>query len=93
MTKKELYRHLIEIASRQGIRVSEQNLRITHVNAQSGLVRVKDEYVFIMEKNLPVSEKANLLAGCLRSGPGSSLDGMYIVPAVREFIFSTDANS
>lgn len=84
MKKKELYRHLVEIASRLRIKVSEQNLRVTKVNAKSGLCQVKGESVYIMDKHLPVSEKAALLAECLKTMP---LDDIYIVPAVREFIF------
>lgn len=84
MKKKELYRHLIDTASKLEIKVSEQNLRATNVNAKSGLCQVKGEYVFIMDKHLPLSEKIDLLSACLRSKP---LDNIYIVPAVREFIF------
>ena len=83
MKKKELYRHLVDAASRIGIRVAEQNLRATGVNAKSGLCQVKGEYVYIMDKKLPDSEKAGLLAQCLRN---QSLDDIYIIPAVREFI-------
>ncbi len=75
---------MVDTASKLDIKVSEQNLRITNVNAKSGLCQVKGEYVFIMDKHLPLSEKIDLLSACLRSKP---LDDIYIVPAVREFIF------
>ena len=83
MKKKELYRHLVDAASRIGIRVAEQNLKATGVNAKSGLCRVKGEHVYIMDKKLPDSEKARLLARCLRNQP---TDDIYIIPAVREFL-------
>jgi len=83
MKKAELYRHLIDIAAKLEIRVSEQNLQVTKINAKSGLCQVKGEYVFIMDKKLPLSEKIDVLADCLKA---KSLDDIYIVPAVRDFI-------
>ena len=83
MKKIELYQHLIEIASKLGITVSEQNFRITSVNALSGLCQIKDEPVFIMDKHLATPEKIELLAACLRSMP---MDDIYIVPAVRDYL-------
>ncbi len=83
MNKKDIYNQLIDIASKLKIRVSEQNLRVTNVNAKSGLCQVKGEFVFIMEKKLTVSEKAELLSECLKTMP---LDDIYVVPAVREFL-------
>ena len=87
MKKKELYQHLIETAEKLNIKVSEQNLRVTNVNAKSGLCQVKGEYVFIMDKHLTLSEKIELLSECLQSQP---LDSIYIIPAVREFILGPD---
>ena len=83
MKKTELYRHLTETASKLGIRVSEQNLRTTNVNAKSGLCQVKGEFVFIMDKHLLLSEKIAILSECLKS---RNLDDIYIVPAVRDHI-------
>jgi hypothetical protein len=86
MKKSELYRHLIEIAAKLDIRVSEQNLQVTNINAKSGLCQVKNEYVFIMDKKLTLSEKVDLLSECLKSKP---LDAIYIVPAVREYLIGS----
>jgi hypothetical protein len=36
-----------------------------------------------MDKNLPVRQKAELLAECLRDRP---LDEIYLVPAVRNYL-------
>ena len=55
MNKKDIYNQLIDIASKLKIRVSEQNLRVTNVNAKSGLCQVKGEFVFIMEKKSSTS--------------------------------------
>lgn len=83
MKRRQLYRHLVEIAQKAGIRVVEQNLRATGVNARSGLCRIRGEPVFIMDKHLAVNEKIEILAGCLRELP---LDEIYIVPAIRNLL-------
>ncbi len=83
MKSAELYQHLKEIAARFDITVSEQNLRVTGVNAKSGLCRVKGEQMFIMDKHLSDREKAETLSGCLRDLP---LDDIYIIPAVRKYL-------
>jgi len=79
----QLYQHLKEIAERLDISVSEQNLRATGVNAKSGLCRVKGKPVFIMDKHLPIRQKTEILADCLRQMP---LDDLYLVPAVRNYL-------
>lgn len=83
MRRKQVYRHLIEVAEKTGIRVIEQNLRATGVNAQSGLCRVKGESVFIMDKKLTVNEKIQALSACLKQMP---LEDIYIMPAVRDLL-------
>lgn len=83
MKKKELYRQLIDTAAKLGITVSEQNFRATNVRANSGLCHIKGEAVFIMDKHLPVAEKAETLAACLRT---MDTDGIYIMPAVRKYL-------
>jgi len=83
MKKTELYQHLIEIAVKFGITVSEQNFRATNVNAVSGLCVIRDELVFVMDKHLPVADKVELLAACLRTMP---LDDIYIIPAIRDYL-------
>ncbi|MFP3981126.1 MAG: hypothetical protein ACLFUY_07015 [Desulfobacterales bacterium] len=86
MRRKQIYRHLIEVAEKTGIRVIEQNLRATGINAQSGLCRVKGESVFIMDKNLAVNEKIRALSACLKQMP---LEDIYIMPAVRDLLDSS----
>jgi len=71
MSYAQLYQPLREAAAKLDITVSEQNLRATGVNAKSGLCRIKGRQVFIMDKNLPVRQKAEILADCLR---GMSLE-------------------
>jgi len=79
----QLYQHLKEAAEKLDITVSEQNLRATGVNASSGLCTVKGKQVFIMDKHLPIRQKVETLADCLRQMP---LDDVYLIPAVRNYL-------
>ena len=81
MKPDQIYQALKELAEKLQVTVSEQNLRVTRVRAQSGLCKIKGKYVFVMDKNKPVSKKIDLLAECL-----SQMDheGIYVMPKVRE---------
>lgn len=83
MKSTQLYQHLKETAEKLDITVSEQNLRATGVNARSGLCTVKGKQLFIMDKHLPVRQKVEVLAECLRQMP---LDDIYLVPAIRNYL-------
>jgi hypothetical protein len=78
-----LYQHLKELAAKLDITVAEQNMRVTGVNAKSGLCIVKDRKMFIMDKHLTVREKLETLAECLRNLP---LDDIYVMPAIRKYL-------
>ncbi len=83
MKQSQLYQQLVELALKLGISVSEQNLRVTGVNAKSGLCRVKGDTIFIMDKHLPVGDKIVVLSACLRTMP---IEDVYIMPAVRKLL-------
>ena len=78
-----LYQHLKELSAKLDIIVAEQNMRVTGVNAKSGLCIVKDQKMFIMDKHLTVREKLETLTKCLRNLP---LDDIYIMPAIRKHL-------
>jgi len=83
MKPTQLYQHLKELAVKLDITVAEQNLRVSGVNAKSGLCIIKDQKIFIMDKHLTVREKLEILANCLRNLP---LDDIYVMPAVRKYL-------
>jgi len=87
MKPTQLYQLLKELAAKLDITVTEQNMRVTGVNAKSGLCIVKDKKMFIMDKHLSVREKLEYLAECLRNLP---LDDIYVMPAVRKYLDRTD---
>ena len=83
MKPEEMNHHLMELAERLNITVSEQNLRKSGVNAQSGFCIVKKQKFFILDKHKSTFEKNTIIAAFL----GSAInDDIYVMPAVREFI-------
>ncbi len=83
MKPTQLYQHLKELAAKLSVTVAEQNMRVTGVNAKSGLCIVKEQKLFIMDKHLTVREKNEVLARCLRNLP---IDDIYVMPAVRKYL-------
>jgi len=83
MKPEEMYQHLKELAERLNITVSEQNLRKSGVNAQSGICIVKNKKLFILDKQKSIFDKNTTICSFLSKAIN---DDIYIMPAVREFI-------
>ncbi len=83
MKPEQLYQGLKDLAGNLGITVLEKNLRNVGLKVESGLCKVKEEQMFIMDKHLSVHKKNRLLASCLRDMP---CENIYIVPAIREYL-------
>lgn len=83
MKPEEMYNHLKELAERLNIIVSEQNLRKSGVNVQSGFCIVKNQKLFILDKTKSTYEKNVMIASFLSK---TINDDIYIMPAVRDFI-------
>lgn len=84
MKPEQLYRHLIELAEKLNITVSEQNLRNTPgIKVKSGYCIVKGNQMFIMDKHRNIRDKTAILAAFLSK---SALEDIYVVPAVRDVL-------
>lgn len=83
MKPENIYQALKDLAEKLDIGVSEQNLRKTGIHVNSGLCKVKGEWVFVMDKHETIHNKIELLAACLGGMP---TDDIYVVPAIREII-------
>lgn len=83
MKPEQIYGLLVELAEKLDITVSEKNLKGAGIRINSGLCKVKNKTVFIMDKHESVREKIRLLSRCLGEMP---LDNIYVMPAVREEI-------
>lgn len=84
MKPEQMYHHLKEIAEKLDITVREQNLKKSSLRIRSGFCTVKEKKMFIMDKNISIANKNTILAAFLGEIPHEDI---YIVPAVREFIF------
>jgi len=85
MKSEQKYQLLKELAEKLDIHVSENKLNSTGINIRikSGLCKIKNRKLFILDKNQSVKDKIDLLAHCLSKIPN---DNIYIVPAVREIL-------
>ena len=81
MKAEQIYMGLKELAEKMNITVMEKNLGNAGVKVKSGLCRVEDRNLYIMDKNKPIREKIKLLAESISELP---LEEVYIVPAIRE---------
>ncbi|MEE4357222.1 MAG: hypothetical protein V2I97_12205 [Desulfococcaceae bacterium] len=85
MKQEHLYQELKNLSEKLGIRVTEKSFRniAAGIRFQSGLCRIRGKDRFIMDRNISLSQKNELLAECLAAMP---LENIYIVPALREYL-------
>ena len=90
MKPEKLYHELKDLAEKIGMRVSEQNFRITTgIRVKSGFCIVKDQECCIIDKHLKLNKKTEALAECIHeklTASDESLETIFIVPAVREYM-------
>ncbi len=84
MKPEQIYQGLKDLADRLGIVVSEQKLSTERLKVKSGLCKIRGQFVMILDKQLTVYKKSAILAACLNDMPH---DAMFVIPAVREFLF------
>jgi len=83
MKPEQLFVELKNLSEKLNITISEQNFRKTGIKVRSGFCIVKGENYFIVDKDLSINKKNELIAEYLSS---HNYDNIYIVPAVRDFI-------
>ena len=90
MKPEKLYHELKDLAEKIGMRVSEQNFRITTgIRVKSGFCIVKDQECCLIDKHLKLTKKTEVLAECIHeklTASNESLETMFLVPAVREYM-------
>ena len=87
MKPDQLYQELKDLADRLQVTVSERNLKgSSGLRVKSGLCKIKGKYTYIMDKHNSIYRKNTLLARCLNT---MDHEGIYIVPAVRDFLNKT----
>ncbi|MBW2193105.1 MAG: hypothetical protein JRF27_04875 [Deltaproteobacteria bacterium] len=83
MKPEQIYQDLKDLAEKLGINVTEHNFRKTGTKAKSGLCKVKDRHMFVMNKHETIDRKIELLASCLSKMPHEDI---FVIPAVRDLI-------
>jgi hypothetical protein len=83
MKPVQLYQELKNLAEKVGLQVTEQNFRTVGIHVRSGYCRVKEQDWCIIDKHIKLAQKIDVLAECLSV---MSLDSLFILPAVREFL-------
>ena len=87
MKPEKLYQELKDLGEKIGIHVSEQNFRITTgIRVKSGFCKVKDQDHCIIDKHLKLNKKIEILAECLNENAAEAIEGLFMVPAVREYM-------
>lgn len=82
---EQLYRHLKELAEKMNITVCEQSFRNAGIHVRSGLCKIKGQDYFIMNKDLAIRKKMELLADCLSQLPHEEI---YVLPVIRDLFFT-----
>lgn len=83
MQPEQIYLELRQLAEKLGILVSEHNLRKTGIHVKSGLCKVRDKTIFVMDKHETIYGKNRILASCLRE---MDHENIYVVPTVRALL-------
>jgi len=83
MKLQEIYNGLKDLAEKLGVCVKEENLKTAGLPVRSGLCRVRNRTLFIMNKHHGLSQKVELLSACIERLPHEEV---YVMPALRDFL-------
>ena len=83
MKPDKLFLEMKLIAEKLDITVSEQNFRKSGITIKSGFCKIKGDNYFIIDKDLSVRKKNEIIAEFLS---GLDYDNIYIIPAVRDLL-------
>jgi hypothetical protein len=83
MKPEQLYQDLKDLAEKLDLTVSEQSFRSSGIPVKSGFCIIKGKMHCIIDKNISLHKKTQVLAEVLFDLPHENL---YVVPAVRDTI-------
>ncbi len=83
MDPEKTYQHLEELAEKAGISIRYEALKGSEYGVRSGLCRIKGKNIYIMDTSQDLPKRIAALSKCLAS---IDLEGIYVVPAVRELL-------
>ncbi len=79
ITPPQLFDQLLSLAEALGISVRQDSIE----DSRGGLYILRGKRHLLLNRDLPLDEKADVLAETLKK---ENLDGIYILPAVREWL-------
>ena len=83
MKQEQIYQELVELLEKFDITVSEQNFKATRTKTRGGFCIVKSDKFFILNKDIKLNRKINMLVDYIRTLPHEDL---YVVPVVRALL-------
>lgn len=83
MKQDQIYQELVELLEKFEVTVSEHNFKATRTKTRGGFCIVKNEKVFILNKDIKLNRKIDLLVDYIRTLPHEDL---YVVPVVRALL-------
>ncbi len=90
MKPDKIYQHLVELAEKLDIDVSEQNFKISGFPVTSGICKVKGKNRIILDKHRSRGDKIEIIIESLKPFP---LDDIFVIPAIRELLKSAGEKS
>ena len=90
MNETMILQNLEAIAEKLGVQVNYENLKKRHVYSKGGLCRLKEDKLVIIDSNLHLSEKIDILADALSQ---FNLEDIYMPPAVRKILAKKDSTT
>jgi hypothetical protein len=83
MKIETIYSELKNVAEKLGMTVVEHSFRNAGIRVRSGYCKVRNKNKCIVDRNLKLNRKAEILAECILDLPHESI---FIIPAVREYL-------
>jgi len=87
MDRQILVSELKQVLEKLGVEVREQALESELGKAKSGLVRIREQKIILLEHSLEPEEKVKILTRLLKE---FDLEGVYLSPYLRKWIEDGD---
>ncbi len=89
MKPEQIYRELKDLAEKLGVTVSEQSFRASGIPVRSGVCLIKGKLHCIIDRNIGLQTKINILAESLGGLPNENI---FVVPEIRDLLDRSQKN-
>ena len=83
MKQEQIYQELKNVSEKLGVTVVEKSFKNAGMNVKSGFCKVKNEKIFIIDKNKKLAKKVKIIASFLST---LKHEDIYLIPIIRETI-------